>query len=100
MKSEAQDIEMLERAILTEARENADQIKAEAKEKVEAIRKRGQERAEAERKAILERAQQDAERDCRGHLDFFSGIALRIQPNPGGGQDDDEYDGPDQLLHA
>ena len=62
MKSEAQDIEMLERAILTEARENADQIKAEAKEKVEAIRKRGQERAEAERKAILERAQQDAER--------------------------------------
>jgi len=62
MKSEAQDIEMLERAILTEARENADQIKAEAKEKVEAIRMRGQERAEAERKAILERAQQDAER--------------------------------------
>jgi len=62
MKSEAQDIEMLERAILTEARENADQIKAEAKEKVEAIRKRGQERAEAERKAILECAQQDAER--------------------------------------
>jgi vacuolar-type H+-ATPase subunit E/Vma4 len=62
MKSEAQDIEMLERAILTEARENADQIKAEAKEKVEAIRKRGQERAEAESKAILERAQQDAER--------------------------------------
>ena len=32
MKSEAQDIEMLERAILTEARENADQIKAEATE--------------------------------------------------------------------
>jgi V/A-type H+-transporting ATPase subunit E len=62
MNTGVQDIEMLERAILTEAREKADQIKAEAKEKVEAIRKRSQERAEAERKAILERAQQDAER--------------------------------------
>lgn len=62
MNTGVQDIEMLERAILTEARENADQIKAEAKEKVEAIRKRAQERAEVERKAILERAQQDAER--------------------------------------
>ena len=62
MNTEVQDIEMLERAILTEAREKAEEIKAEAKEKVEAIRKRAQERAEAERKAILERAQQDAER--------------------------------------
>ena len=62
MNTGVQDIEMLERAILTEAREKADQIKAEAKEKVEAIRKRAQERAEAERKTILERAQQDAER--------------------------------------
>jgi V/A-type H+-transporting ATPase subunit E len=62
MNTGVQDIEMLERAILTEAREKADQIKAEAKEKVEAIRKRAQERAEAERKAILDRAQQDAER--------------------------------------
>jgi vacuolar-type H+-ATPase subunit E/Vma4 len=62
MNTGVQDIEMLERAILTEVREKADQIKAEAKEKVEAIRKRAQERAEAERKAILERAQQDAER--------------------------------------
>lgn len=62
MKTEAQDIEMLERAILTEARENADQLKAESKEKVDVIRKRAQERVEAERKAILDRAQQDAER--------------------------------------
>jgi V/A-type H+-transporting ATPase subunit E len=62
MNTETQDIEMLERAILTEAREKADQIRAEAKEKVESIRKRAQERAEAERKAILERAQQDADR--------------------------------------
>ena len=57
MKTEAQDIEMLERAILTEARDEAEQIKAEAKEKAEAIRKRAQEQAEEERKAILERAQ-------------------------------------------
>jgi V/A-type H+-transporting ATPase subunit E len=62
MKTEAQDIEMLERAILTEVRENAEQLKAESKEKVDAIRKRAQERAEAERNAILERARQDAER--------------------------------------
>ena len=62
MKTEAQDVEMLARAILTEARDEADQIKAEAKEKVDAIRKRAQEQVEEERKAILERAQQDAER--------------------------------------
>lgn len=62
MNTETQDIEMLERAILTEARDKAEQIRAEATQKVDAIRKRAQERAEAERKAILERAQQDAER--------------------------------------
>ena len=62
MKTETQDIEMLQRAILTEARDEAEQIKAEAKEKADAIRSRAQERAEAERKAILDRAQEDAER--------------------------------------
>jgi V/A-type H+-transporting ATPase subunit E len=62
MKTEAQDIEMLARAILTEAREEADQLKADAQEKADAIRKRAQEQAEAERKAILDRAQEDAER--------------------------------------
>ncbi|HEV8260825.1 MAG TPA: V-type ATP synthase subunit E family protein [Burkholderiales bacterium] len=62
MKTETQDIEMLARAILTEAREEAEQLQAEAKQKADAIRKRAQEQAEAERKAILERAQQDAER--------------------------------------
>lgn len=62
MKSEAQDIEMLERAILMEAREEAEQMQAEAKEKAEAIHKRAQAQAAEERKAILERAQQDAER--------------------------------------
>jgi vacuolar-type H+-ATPase subunit E/Vma4 len=62
MKTEAQDIEMLERAILTEVNDEAEQIKAEAKEKADAIRKRAQEQAEEERKAILDRARQDAER--------------------------------------
>jgi len=62
MKTEAQDIEMLERAILTEVREEAEQITAEAKEKAEAVRKRAQERAEEERKNILDRARQDADR--------------------------------------
>lgn len=62
MTSEAQDIEMLARAILTEAREEAEQMQAEAKEKAEAVSKRAQEQAESERKAILERANQDAER--------------------------------------
>ena len=62
MKTDVQDIEMLERAILTEARDEAEQIKAEAREKAEAIRKRAQEQAESERNAILERAKQDADR--------------------------------------
>lgn len=62
MKTETQDIEMLERAILTEARDEAEQIKAEAKEKAEAIRRRAQEQAETERRAILDRAREEAER--------------------------------------
>jgi V/A-type H+-transporting ATPase subunit E len=62
MKTEVEDIERLERAILTEARDAADQIRSEAKAKADAIRKRGQDQAEAERRAILDRAQKDAER--------------------------------------
>ena len=62
MKTDVEDIEMLERAILTEARDEAEQIKAEAKEKVDAIRKRAQEQAEQQRKAILDQAKQDVER--------------------------------------
>jgi V/A-type H+-transporting ATPase subunit E len=62
MNTEAQDIEMLSRAILTEVRDEAEQLKAEAKQKAEAIRKRAHEQAEQERKAILDRAHQDAER--------------------------------------
>ena len=62
MKTEAQDIEMLERAIMVEANEEAAQLLAEAKEKADAIRKRAQAEAEAERKVILDRAKQDADR--------------------------------------
>jgi vacuolar-type H+-ATPase subunit E/Vma4 len=62
MSTQIQDIEMLSRAILTEARDEAEQVKADAKEKAEAIRKRAREQAEQERKAILDRAREDAER--------------------------------------
>jgi V/A-type H+/Na+-transporting ATPase subunit E len=62
MNTEVQDIEMLSRAILTEVREEAEDIKAEAQKKAEAIRKRAREQAEQERRAILDRAREDAER--------------------------------------
>jgi len=62
MKTEAQDIEMLERAIMVEANEEAAQLLTEAKEKADAIRKRAQAEVEAERKTILDRAKQDADR--------------------------------------
>ena len=62
MKTDVEDIEMLERAILTEAQDEANQIKAEAKEKADAILKRAQAHSEQERKAILDRARQDSER--------------------------------------
>jgi len=62
MKTDVEDIQMLERAILSEAQDTAEQIKDEARKKADAIRKRAQEQAEQERKAILERAQQDVDR--------------------------------------
>jgi len=62
MNTEEQDIELLARAIMVEAREGAERLHAEAKEKAEAIRKRAQEQAESERKSILARAREDAER--------------------------------------
>ena len=62
MATDVQDIEMLERAILGEVRDEAEQIKAEAQEKVDAIRKRAQAQADAESKTILDAAAQDAER--------------------------------------
>jgi vacuolar-type H+-ATPase subunit E/Vma4 len=62
MNTEAQDIELLARAIMAEARDESDQLYIEAREKAEAIRKRAQEQAESERKAILARAREDADR--------------------------------------
>ena len=62
MKPEEENIENLSRAILIEARADAEQIQADAKEKADAIREQTQQRAESERKEILERARQDAER--------------------------------------
>ena len=62
MKTEVEDIDMLAQAILTEARDEADQIKAEAKERADAIRRHAEEQAESERKSILDRAHQDADR--------------------------------------
>lgn len=62
MKPVEQDIELLARAIMMEAREEAEQLHVEAREKAEAIRKRAQQEAESERQAILARAKEDADR--------------------------------------
>jgi len=62
MKSETEDIDLLARAIMAEANDEAAHLLEEAKGKAEVIRKRAQEQAESERKEILERAKQDAER--------------------------------------
>ncbi|MCK6585118.1 MAG: hypothetical protein HUU11_09630 [Anaerolineales bacterium] len=62
MKTVEQDIELLARAIMMEAREEAEQLYAQAREKAEEIRRRAQEQAESERKAILARAKEEADR--------------------------------------
>ena len=62
MNSVEQDIELLARAIMVEAREEAEHLHAEAKEKAETIRMRAQKEAESERNAILARAKEDADR--------------------------------------
>jgi V/A-type H+/Na+-transporting ATPase subunit E len=62
MKTDVEDVGMLEQAVLTEARDEAEHILGEARVKADAVRKRAQEQAEAERKTILNRAQQDADR--------------------------------------
>ena len=62
MKPEDENIEALSRAILRDARVEADELQEEAQAKAEAIRQRAQTEAESERKIILEKAKQDAER--------------------------------------
>lgn len=62
MKPEDENIEALSRAILRDARAEAEGLQEEARAKAEAIRQRAQAEADAERKVILDQAQQDAER--------------------------------------
>jgi len=62
MNSVEQDIELLARAIMAEARDEAENLHTEAKEKADAIRKRAQKEAESERETILARAKEDADR--------------------------------------
>lgn len=62
MKPEDENIEALSRAILRDARAEAEGLQEEARAKAEAIRQRAQAEADAERKIILDQAQQDAER--------------------------------------
>jgi vacuolar-type H+-ATPase subunit E/Vma4 len=76
MKTEEQDIELLARAIMAEARDEAERLHAEAREKAESIRKRAQDQAESERKAILARAKEDADR-LRSQSSATSQLKLR-----------------------
>jgi vacuolar-type H+-ATPase subunit E/Vma4 len=62
MKSVEENLELLSRAILSEANDEAEQIKADAKAKADAIRQRAERHAAAERDEILQRARQDADR--------------------------------------
>lgn len=60
MRSVDENIEALSRAVLSEARSQAEQILAEAREKADAIRQRARQQAAVERKEILEHAAQEA----------------------------------------
>ncbi|MGD0708971.1 MAG: V-type ATP synthase subunit E family protein [Anaerolineaceae bacterium] len=56
-------MEALSRALLAEAKTEAEQILADAKAKADAVRQRTQEQATAERLQLLDRARQEAERN-------------------------------------
>ncbi len=62
MKTLEEDIKSLERAILSEARAEAEQIRAESVQKADAIRLQAQAQAEVDRKKIMEQATREAER--------------------------------------
>jgi vacuolar-type H+-ATPase subunit E/Vma4 len=62
MKSVEENIELLERAILADARADAEQILTQAQTEADAIRQRAQKQAAAEREEILQRAAQEADR--------------------------------------
>ncbi len=62
MKLDEENIELLTRAILVEARTEAEQIRVEAREKADALRQQARQRAESEREEIMRHARQEAER--------------------------------------
>jgi vacuolar-type H+-ATPase subunit E/Vma4 len=62
MKSVEESIEALSRAMMSEAKAEAEVIKADAQAKADAIRQQAQAQAAAERAEILDRARQDADR--------------------------------------
>lgn len=62
MRPDEENIEALSRAILRDAQDEVQQIKAGGEAKANEIRQRAKEQAEAGRKAILERAAAEAER--------------------------------------
>ena len=62
MKSPDENIKVLSRAVLSDAREDAEQALNEAETKAEEIRQKAREEAEAERSKIMEQAQRESER--------------------------------------
>jgi vacuolar-type H+-ATPase subunit E/Vma4 len=62
MKLDEENIELLTRAILVEARTEAEQIRVEAREKADALRQQARQRAESEREEIMRHTRQEAER--------------------------------------
>jgi V/A-type H+-transporting ATPase subunit E len=67
MRSLEENIESLSRAMISEAKTEAEQIRANAQAKADEIRQRAVKQAEAERGEILERARQEADR-LRGQV--------------------------------
>jgi vacuolar-type H+-ATPase subunit E/Vma4 len=67
MRSVEENIEALSRAMLGDAKAEAEQILAEAKAKADAVRQKAEEHAAAERAQILEKANQEADR-LRGQV--------------------------------
>jgi len=62
MKSSEENIKVLSRAVLSDAREDAEQTLNGAKTKAEEVRQAAREKAKAERSKVLEQANREAER--------------------------------------
>jgi len=67
MRSLEENIESLSRAMISEAKAEADQIRTSAQAKADEIRQRAQQQADTERTEILDRARQEADR-LRGQV--------------------------------